>query len=43
MTQDDQFEALGPTSIGFLTSSTDIDVGADIHGNSTGGKFNCEA
>lgn len=42
MSSDNQYTALGPASIGFQTDSTDIDVGADIAGNSTGVKGRCD-
>lgn len=40
--QDDQFVALGPTPAGFITSGTNIDVGAYIAGNRLGVWGDCD-
>jgi hypothetical protein len=42
MSSDNQYTALGPASIGFQTHGTNIDVGAQISGNTVGVQGNCQ-
>jgi hypothetical protein len=43
MSSDNQYTALGPAIIGFQTSATNIDVGAEISGNKAGIRGSCVA
>jgi hypothetical protein len=42
MSSDNQFTALGPTIIGFQTDGANIDIGAQISGNTVGIKGSCQ-
>ncbi|HZZ24256.1 MAG TPA: hypothetical protein VFE60_17470 [Roseiarcus sp.] len=42
MSSDNQYTALGPATVGFQTNGANIDIGAQISGNTVGVRGTCQ-